>query len=115
MNRRVWLLVFVLVAVAALALAAWAVLGAAPPAPLRTRLDVNLGEPSTVYTTQAGEYAITLTLEPKGDDNGPVLITLTANGKSVGRLNRSTITIFSVMNLPVKCGWRGEIMTPRAM
>lgn len=85
-NRQVWLSVLGLVAVAALALAAWAMLGATPPAPLRTRLDVNLGEPSTVYTTQAGEYAVTLTLEPKGDDNGPVLITITTNGQSVGQI-----------------------------
>jgi hypothetical protein len=53
---------------------------------LPTRLDVNLHEPSTVYATQAGSYAVTLTLQPMGDDNGPVMIEIVSNGQNVGQI-----------------------------
>lgn len=51
-----------------------------------TRLDVNLYEPSTVYVTQAGNFTITLILQPLGNDNGLVIIEVLSNGQSVGQI-----------------------------
>ncbi|MCE7982630.1 MAG: hypothetical protein DYG89_15705 [Caldilinea sp. CFX5] len=36
------------------------------------RLDVTLGETATVYQANAGAFAVTITLIPHGNDNGPV-------------------------------------------
>jgi hypothetical protein len=84
MNRKTW----VLVGLGALAVAALACLvgfGLFFQPLIPTRLDVDIHEPSTDYATQAGSYAITLTLRPQGDDNGPVLIDVTSNGQNVGQ------------------------------
>lgn len=84
MSRKIWVLLGLgALAVAALACMAGFWLFFQPLIP--TRLEVDIHEPNTVYTTQAGNYAITLTLYPQGDDNGPVLIDVASNGQNVGQ------------------------------
>jgi hypothetical protein len=50
------------------------------------RLEVEIGEPETVYSSNSGEYEVLISLHPLGNDNGPVeVIVSTEAGVSVIR------------------------------
>lgn len=48
------------------------------------RLDVIVGQPQTIYVANAGDYRVTMTLTPHGNDNGPVTIEIQSNGQPIG-------------------------------
>jgi len=50
------------------------------------RLDVRLDQTQTVYQANAGAFAVTVTLIPQGNDNGPVTLTMRSGAQMVGTI-----------------------------
>ncbi len=51
---------------------------------LPQRLDVALGQTQTIYHARAGAFAVTVTLLPQGNDNGPVTLEIRSDTQLVG-------------------------------
>ena len=50
------------------------------------RLDVRLEQTQTVYQANAGTIAVTVTLFPQGNDNGPVILEIRSNDQVAGTI-----------------------------
>ena len=53
---------------------------------LPQRLDVRLEQTQTVYQANAGTIAVTVTLFPQGNDNGPVILEIRSNDQLAGTI-----------------------------